>query len=152
MDTEKYNGDIIKIDRLIEFLPTEHWSWDKTGEINLDDISVAMHDAIPEISEPYGDSWKHPILEQKSREWHIGRIIYFINHPTEIRDIEIDNDCFDGHILPKPIIVDGWHRYAAARWLYDQCKLSEIHCRYGGRMDILEYLQGKLDNLSLEAV
>lgn len=152
MDTEKYNGDIIRIDRLIEFLPTEHWSWDKTGEINLDDISVAMHDAIPEISEPYGDSWKHPILEQKSREWHIGRIIYFINHPMEIRDIEIDNDCFDGHILPQPIIVDGWHRYAAARWLYDQCKLSEIHCRYGGRMDILEYLQGKLDNLSLEAV
>lgn len=152
MDTEKYNGDIIKIDRLIEFLPTEHWSWDKTGEINLDDISVAMHDAIPEISEPYGDSWRHPILEQKSREWHIGRIIYFINHPTEIRDIEIDNDCFDGHILPQPIIVDGWHRYAAARWLYDQCKLSEIHCRYGGRMDVLKYLQGKLDNLSLEAV
>lgn len=152
MDTEKYNGDIIRIDRLIEFLPTEHWSWDKTGEINLDDISVAMHDAIPEISEPYGDSWKHPILEQKSREWHIGRIIYFINHPTEIRDIEIDNDCFDGHILPQPIIVDGWHRYAAARWLYDQCKLSEIHCRYGGRMDVLKYLQGKLDNLSLEAV
>lgn len=152
MDTEEYNGDIIRIDRLIEFLPTEHWSWDKTEEINLDDISVAIHDAVPEISEPYGDSWKHPVLEQKSREWHIGRIIYFINHPTEIRDIEIDNDCFDGHILPQPIIVDGWHRYAAARWLYDQCKLSKIHCRYGGRMDVLDYLQGKTDNLSLEAV
>ena len=152
MDTEEYNGDIIRIDRLIEFLPTEHWSWDKTEEINLDDISVAMHDAIPEISEPYGDDWEHPVLEHKSREWHIGRIIYFINHPNEIRDIEIDNDCFDGHILQQPIIVDGWHRYAAARWLHDQCKLSEIHCRYGGRMDVLEYLQGKLDNLSLEVV
>ena len=137
---------------MIEFLPTEHWSWDKTGEISLDDISIAIHDAISEISEPYGDSWEHPVLEQKSREWHIGRIIYFINHPTEIRDIEIDNDCFDGHILPQPIIVDGWHRFVAARWLYDQCKLSKIHCRYGGRMDVLDYLQGKTDNLSLEAV
>lgn len=31
-------GDIIRIDRLIEFLPTEHWSWDKTGEIR--DIEI----------------------------------------------------------------------------------------------------------------
>lgn len=78
---DEYNGDIIRIDRLIEFLPTEHWSWDETGEIDLDNISVAIHDAISEVSEPYGDTWEHPVLEQKSKEWHIGRIIYFINHP-----------------------------------------------------------------------
>ena len=58
---DEYNGDIIRIDRLIEFLPTEHWSWDETGEIDLDDISVAIHDAIPEVSEQYGDTWKHTI-------------------------------------------------------------------------------------------
>ena len=98
---EEYNGDIIRIDRLIEFLPTEHWSWDETGEINLNDISIAIHEAIPEISNPYGDTWKHPVLEQKSREWHIGRIIYFINHPIEIKDIEIDNECSDNFILPQ---------------------------------------------------
>ncbi len=34
---DEYNGDVIRIDRLIEFLPTEHWSWDETGEINLDE-------------------------------------------------------------------------------------------------------------------
>ena len=152
MDSDKYNGDIIRIDRLIEFLPTEHWFWDETGEIDLDDISVAMHEAVPEVSEPYGDQWKHPVLEQKSREWHIGRIIYFINHADEIRDIEIDNECSGYVILPQPIIVDGWHRYAAARWLYDQGKLVVIHCRYGGRADVLEYLQGKTDDLLCEAV
>ena len=43
---EEYNGDIIRIDRLIEFLSTEHWSWDETGEINLNDISIAIHEAI----------------------------------------------------------------------------------------------------------
>ena len=48
MDSDKYNGDIIKIDRLIEFLPTEHWSWDETGEIDLDDISVAIYEPVPE--------------------------------------------------------------------------------------------------------
>lgn len=29
----KYNGDIIKIEKLIEFLPTKHWEWDDTGEL-----------------------------------------------------------------------------------------------------------------------
>lgn len=141
---EEYNGDIIRIDRLIDFLPDESWEWDLQGEINLDDISIAIHEALSENSEPYGDTWKHPVLERRSRDWHIGRIIYFINHPDEIRDIDIDNECDGKYILPKPVIVDGWHRYAAARWLYDQGKLTKIHCRYGGRADVLEYLQGKL--------
>lgn len=74
---EEYAGDSIRIDRLIEFLPTEHWSWDETGEIYLDDISVAIHEAVTEISEPYGDTLEHPVFERKSRKWHIGRIIYF---------------------------------------------------------------------------
>lgn len=63
MDSDKYNGDIIKINRLIEFLPTEHWSWDETGEIYLDDISVAIYEPVPEIPDPYGDTWEHPVLE-----------------------------------------------------------------------------------------
>lgn len=141
---EEYDGDIIRIDRLNDFLPDESWEWDLQGEINLDDISIAIHEALPENSEPYGDTWKHPVLERRSRDWHIGRIIYFINHPDEIRDIDIDNEYDGKYILPKPVIVDGWHRYAAARWLYDQGRLIEIHCRYGGRVDVLEYLQGKL--------
>ena len=149
---DKYNGDIIKINKLIEFLPTEHWSWDETGEIDLDDISIAIHEAASEISEPYGDTWKNPVLEQKSREWHIGRIIYFINHPMEIRDIEIDNECSGGFILPQPIIIDGWHRYVAARWLYDQGKLTTIHCRYGGREDILLYLKGETNEYLQDAI
>lgn len=150
--SEEYNGDIIKIDRLKELLPKDNWSWDETGEINLDDISEAIHGAIPEISDPYGDTWKHPVLESKSRKWHVGRIIYFINHPNEIRDIQIDNECDNGYILPQPVIVDGWHRYVAARWLHNQSKLYEIHCRYGGRQDVLEYLQGKTDELLMEDI
>lgn len=149
---EEYNGDIIRIDRLIEFIPTEQWEWDETGKIDLEDISVAIHEGISEIPEPYGDTWEHPVLEQKSRDWHIGRIIYFINHPDEIRDIDIDNECSNGFILPQPIIVDGWHRYAAAKWLYDQGRLTEIHCRYGGRTDILEYLQGSTNDFDYDVI
>ena len=144
---EEYNGDMIRIDKLIELLPTEHWEWDETGKIDLDDISIAIHEGIPEISDAYGDTWKYPVLEHKSRDWHIGRILYFINHSTEIKDLEIDNECNGRYILSQPVIVDGWHRYAAARWLFDQGKLSEIHCKYCGRLDVLEYLQGKIDEL-----
>ena len=32
---EEYNGDIIRLDRLIEFLPDEFWIWDETGNITL---------------------------------------------------------------------------------------------------------------------
>ena len=149
---EEYTGDIIRIDRLIDFLPSEYWEWDDCGKIDLDDILIGIHECIEEISEPYGDTWNHPVLEHRSRDWHIGRIIYFINHPEVIRDIEIDNECSGYVILPQPIIVDGWHRYADARWLFDQGKLSEIHCMYGGRMDVLEYLQGKTNDLLYEAI
>lgn len=149
---EEYNGDIIRIDRLIEFVPKEYWKWDETGKINLDDITIARHEGVTEIPDPYGNTWNHPVLEKHSRDWHIGRILYFIKHPNEIRDIEIDNECSCGYILPQPVIVDGWHRYTAARWLFDQGKLFEIHCRYGGRMDVLDYLQGKTDELQLEII
>lgn len=80
---EEYGGDILRIDRLIEFLPTEHWEWDGTGSIDLNDISIARHEGLPEISDPYGDTWKYPVLEHRTRDWHIGRILYFIKHPNE---------------------------------------------------------------------
>ena len=149
---EEYHGDIIRLDRLIKFIPKEHWEWDESGKIDLDDISIARHDGVIEIPDPYGDTWKHPVLQYRDRDWHIGRILYFINHQNEIRDLEIDNECNGRYILPQPVIVDGWHRYAAARWLFDQGKLFEIHCRYGGRMDVLDYLQGKTEELQLDII
>lgn len=144
---EEYTGDIIRIDRLIDFLPSEYWEWDDCGKIDLDDISIGIHECVSEISEPYGDTLDHLVLEHRSRNWHIGRIIYFINHPEEIRDIVIDNECVNNEILPQAVIVDEWHRYAAARWLYDQGNLTKIHCIYSGRLDVLEYLQGMRDEL-----
>ena len=104
---EEYTGDIIRIDRLIDFLPSEYWEWDDCGKINLDDISIGIHERVTEISEPYGDTLDHFVLEHRSRDWHIGRIIYFINHPEEIRDIVIDNECVNNEILPQAVIVDG---------------------------------------------
>lgn len=143
---EEYNGDIVKIERLKEFVQSEYWEWDDSGEITLDDISIAIHEALPEVLEFYGDTWEYPVIQHRDRDWHIGRIIYFINHPEEIKDIKIDNETVNNCILPLPIIIDGWHRYAAAMWLYDQEKISDILCKYGGRLDILKYLKAEVDD------
>lgn len=92
-------------------------------------------------------------MKQEKLIWKIYPLQFMkINHPDEIRDIDIDNECSNGFILPQPIIVDGWHRYAAAKWLYDQGRLTEIHCRYGGRTDILEYLQGSTNDFDYDAI
>ena len=138
------------IDRLLEFIPMEPFEWDKSKPISISDIRCALK-KIPEISEPYGDTNMYQPTA-KSRKWHIGRIIYFINHKNEIADIEIDNSCYDGMIMPSPFIVDGWHRLAAAYYLYTQGEMDCISCRYGGRLDVLEYLKHETNELSLEMI
>lgn len=142
---DNYTGDMILIDRLSEFYPVNSWSWNEGEVVELDDIACAIHEGHPEESEPFGDTWKHPCMENKSTEWHIGRILYFIKHPEEIRDIEVDNLYSGDYIFPVPSIIDGNHRFMAAMWLQDQGKMSKVHCRYGGRMDLLDYLVGKTD-------
>ena len=142
---EEYTGDMILINRLSEFYPVESWAWNDDEVVELGDISCAIHNGQAEESEPFGDTWKHLCMESKSTAWHIGRVIYFINHPEEIRDIEIDNLWSDRYIFPVPVIVDGNHRFLAAMWLHDQGRLDEVHCRYGGRTDLLDYLIGKTD-------
>ena len=76
MTITKHDENIIRIDRLAEFLPDTYWTWDETEKISMDDISDAIHEGVAEIPEPYGDTWKHPVSKQHSRKWHIGRIIY----------------------------------------------------------------------------
>jgi len=142
---DNYTGDMILIDRLSEFYPVNSWSWNDGEVIELDDIACAIHEGQPEESEPFGDNWKHPCMESKSTEWHIGRILYFIKNPDEIKDIEVDNLYSGDYIFPVPSIIDGNHRFMAAMWLQDQGKMSKVHCRYGGRMDLLDYMVGKTD-------
>lgn len=141
---EEYNGDVIIINRLKEFFPDDSMEWNSGEKIKLHDKS--------EESEPFGDTWKHLCMENKSTEWHIGRILYFINHPEEIKDIELDNYCDNGLIYPEPIIVDGNHRFMTALWLRKRGIMDKIHCRYGGREDILNYLTGKSDEYLREVV
>ncbi len=67
---------------------------------------------------PFGDTFKYP-PKKRTSQWHIRRILYFVNHPQEIKNIELDNESSTFDILPVPIIIDGYHRWMAARYLYE---------------------------------
>ena len=146
-----YAGDWIKIKKLYEYLDYDEWTWNDGQPIYLKDITAAIIDHHPEEAEPYGDTYKHP-FETKSNDWHIGRVIYYINHPEEILGIELDNPCFENMILPQIFVVDGNHRWMAARWLYEKGMLDEICCTYGGRIDVLEYLKGVIEEMPNDVV
>lgn len=143
----EYHGDIVLIRRLAEFYPPEYWTWNNIECITIDDIVNAVHNGIQEVSSPYGDAYKHKTFEIRNKDWHIARIIYFINHPEEIRDIKIENVVEGGNILPIPVIIDGLHRFIAAKYLYDRGKLTTIHCIYIEQDDVLNWLKGDINEL-----
>jgi len=147
MTKEQSEGYIILMDRLLELMIDDEAKWNGTPITN-DMIKSAIVSGMPEETDQFGCGRAEI---NRSDDWHIGRIIYFINHPEEIRDIWIDNECYPGRypgisrILPIPIIDDGNHRYRAAKYL----GFKKIHCQYGGRTDVLAYLTGESDEAPL---
>lgn len=140
---------VIRMDRIFNLIPTEYWEWDDAGKITLNDISIALSNGAVDTSIPYGDIYKYP-ASKKNRDYHISRILFFVKHKEEIKELDIDNMCDGCYISPIPVIIDGWHRYAAATWLYKNGWLDKISCRYGGREDVLRYLVGEEVELPLD--
>lgn len=129
------SNDMIKIDRLVKYF-SKDFEWNLGEKVTIDDISYAVENGKLEEEKMYDPSISMP------KEWHIGRVIYFINHPEEIKYIIIKN-ADDGYsVLPIPILVEGYHRFIAAYWLYLHEKLKEVYCIYEGRLDVLNYLKG----------
>jgi uncharacterized protein (DUF433 family) len=145
MITLPRKGNMIFMERLencssLDF--KKGFKWD--GEIvTVNDIAGAIQNGISGDDTPYGDVWKHPVKAPKDKEYHVSRVVYFVQHPEEIKNIEIDNICDDYSILPLADIIDGWHRLMAAKYL----GMDKIHVIYGGRADVLRYLQAKRKTL-----
>ena len=104
--------------------------------ITLADIADGIVRGVEEQTEQY----QPPALtgDHKWDDWHIGRVIYFINNPDRITPISVDNYCLDNMFSNAPIIEDGHHRLMAVLYL----KRPTIEAAYSGRIDILEYLTG----------
>lgn len=136
--------DIIRIDRLSEFITENVPIWNEEEIITLEEISCAFNNGESTENIPFGSS-AEVICASRDKKWHIGRILYFINHPDEIKGIEIDNMCDGDMIYPIPVILDGNHRFLAAKWLYVKGEMNTVRCRYSGREDLLDYLTGEND-------
>lgn len=119
----------------------ENWQWPGSDIITLEEVINKQRQGMAGTSEPYGDTWKHPVKTTRTKDYHISRIIYFLEHPEEISGIEVDNPCTDNGILPGCEIVDGFHRIAAGIIL----GLKQVNIEYGGRSDVEDYLTGKSD-------
>lgn len=129
------NG-MIKIDRLYKDL-SEDFEWNLGERVKLEDVEEALKKGQPEEINPFNPNVSMPY------KWHIGRIIYFINHPEEIEYLSIGNIHDDSSVFPTPLIIEGYHRFFASVWLHMNNKLSEIYCSYKGRDDIFYYLNGR---------
>lgn len=134
----------VLFDRLLDMAGVDKdrlWQWDGSESFTLNDVLKAREDGLTGTNLPYGDTWKHPVRKTYNKEYHMARIIHFLKNPQEIVNIEIDNPCIGGAILPGCTINDGWHRTAAALLL----NLKWIDVKYAGRSDVEDYLKGDSD-------
>jgi len=132
--------DYIKVKRLRQYIKFPiNWG---NIEITYKDIMEGIKNNILEQKEIFAISWTEVYKNDgANKDWHIGRILYFVNNPDKIDPIMLDNDCSDYDIFPIPIITDGNHRYIAAVIRKDEF----IPVHYSGLVDLLDYLKGESD-------
>jgi len=128
---EKYEE--ILVERLWRF-------YDSTFDVWGVGFSMDMLDkAKPSNGEIY--AWMN--CHEWEVEQHANRIRFMTETPEVLEfPIEVDNVCAGSAILPCPVILDGHHRLAAHVWL----GRKTIRARYGGRVDLLDYLTGASDD------
>jgi len=119
--------------------------------ITLDDIRSGIANRIEEQTEQYKPHYyKHETF--KSDEWHIGRVIYFVNNPDMITPIDITADIYSNRYKciqkTNVSIDDGHHRLIAHLILGNKI----IKAYYSGRCDLLDYLTGQTDKKPIEWV
>jgi hypothetical protein len=134
-------SDTILVSRIRESLMDVMY-WDDI-EITILEIQSRINDKeIEEVITPFPSSLTHGRENGKfTKEWHIGRVKYFYNHPKMITPIDVDNHCESNYITGEPIIVDGHHRLIAAMLRNDKT----IEANYSGLVDTLDWLLGKID-------
>jgi len=111
----------------------------------LSDIDNAVKSNMPETNIPFGDTDTYIPYTKRNINYHLQRIIYFINHPNEIRNIKIKSAWWiDNNVLyayPHLKIEDGYHRIAAAFYLGLK-KINMINYDYI-RLDVKKYITGE---------
>ena len=134
----------IKIDRLLESLVSfgaeklekvnNEWqmTWDECEPITTSLVKSKL-DTIEVVTNMH-KGYIHP----PSCQYHLGRIAYFLKHPSEIHSLSLcqDTRCVELQDRPVLFISDGFHRLMAALVL----KWNEINIDFRGLPEALEYL------------
>jgi hypothetical protein len=84
-------------------------------------------------------------VHRRGTRYHQRRIRHFMDRllaGEELDPITIDNYCDGGHIYAHPIVDDGNHRLLA----HILIGRETIQAEYGGRIDLLNFLQGRRKN------
>lgn len=111
----------------------------------LNDIKKAIENGFKGTSVPFGDKDKFIPDMNKDINYHINRVIYFINNPNEIKDIKIRSAWWinNNTLFARPHleIVDGYHRIASAFYL--NLKYIDIINYDYIRNDVMDYITEK---------
>ena len=81
-------------------------------------------------------------FDQRSVLYHLRRINYFVRQlqaGVALDPIVVDNMCYGSRVYPTPVVDDGNHRLIA----YILTDTAKVPAHYGGRVDLLRYLEGK---------
>ena len=122
----KDDTDTVLVERLIQYVGSDPWG------AGFDMKMLDEHIGKRPTAYGWFDDWDARL--------HADRIRYLADAPELHDPIEVDNECDRNHILPIPIILDGHHRLFAHAWL----GLETIEVKYGGRLDVLDYLKGAI--------
>lgn len=129
-NARQFDADVVLVSRLLEF-------YDPFPVLNLDELEIRL--LVPVVvSEPRFNDGNRPPL------WDARRIAFFVEElwsGRRIDPIEVDANCDRGHVY-GPTLLDGHHRLCAAKI----AAVEKIAVYYGGRLDVLNYLNGKRKN------
>lgn len=129
----------VNVLRFIEGYDMDSFDWDD-HYITLGNIKDSLNKIEP-VSENYTDE-NYRTIRRRSKEWHIGRVKYFIDNPEAITPIRI-------HCTGSPdngyVIKDGWHRFAAAIIL----ELEYIDALFTGKTIWRKYISGQISEEEL---
>ena len=84
--------------------------------------------------------------DYRGKTYHKKRVVFFLEKillGESLDPLIVDNQCDAGWINAQPVVLDGNHRLIA----YHLTGISKIKVHYGGRLDVLRFLQGKRKSL-----
>jgi hypothetical protein len=116
MDEEyyKFSANFKKLCDRLNPSGTISWDYGKI-KVSLEDIQQAINNNVNPINEIYETIDGTGI--ERTKEWHIARVLYFVLNPDKIDAIKIGEVYNHEDTKTHLVVGDGHHRYLALQYL-----------------------------------